>query len=1202
MLKARSLAPAALITLSLLTQGCVFEQDKFPKTEQQKATELVDEAQRSGGAAVTVNENGEASYTDATTGLTVSVNASAVTGLEAGDSFVVQVIPVADTDVPGISSNIEIAGKVYNIKIRSVNTGSELQPSGGMQITLPYGSSINGTDIQKLAIANYHNNEWVVFAADSIDEVKKTVTATITQLSPVAVVKNNAANSAPVAPDYAGTITEGGIYGVKLNATDADGDTLTYSWLDGTTGGKPAYSAGLDAEGNFNYQPLENFNGETVLYYKVTDGELSDTGSISITVTAVNDAPVANAALFDATGNLGSQGEFAASDVDGDTYFTFTIVKQPEHGTVTISGNTYTYTPDTNYEGEDSFEFVSNDGSADSAPATIHVSVTPNYRYVLENGTGDGTSWNNATSSVQSAIDALVALGGGRVLIGPGTFYADAANTPVARIPGNANVELYGGFNGYNLTFAQRPEYMVAESILSGDFDQSGDFSEGDSPNVVFTYGGLIDGVTISGGNGTRGAGIFVNDDQGDVDGSVTLHHVTVSGNQASEMGGGIYALRNNSKNADTGEYLYDAYLVISNSTISDNTAQHGGGIYNVATDLTITDSTLQRNSVTELGGAIYSGGTLSIEGSNISDNTFTVSGPTPEECQAAQSYEEALALGCISETYAAGGGIYLLNASANVTETQIENNTSEWGAGIYLAGQPSLTLNKVSVSSNEATEAAGAIYNEYGLLTISQSQINYNTAENNGGGIYNAAENEQESEEEEEGPGEEGCLGMCEEGPIEGPYEGPIEGPSEGPGEECGLDCMEGGSEEPELTVYEQCDYAESQEEYDALDCDTVFENYETCDELDLYNPADIATFSELQCAEQFPSEFSTDDIPAVFQNCPNDFATVKLTDSELVGNVAGASAGALMNYGAMCVTGTSFRHNSAYAGGAIRNEYSGDGSSLLVTNSSFMDNTASGSTTNSNGGVLYSIGYDSDSVMQNISFSGNSAESNGGAIWVYSNATLRISNFSFYGNSAIEGQDVFVGGINSSNSFNAVNMGLSYGCSEQDLSAYASSYNLFSYAGDFAAENTVITASPFNTAASGELFMDQGSPCADAGLADAATAAFGSLEAWSGLTSDIEYSVTQEASGMVAAGALYNPADLWITSFYSTSSGIVFSTNQIDASCDLYADGELVAEDVQSEDAHNQNQGTELNLVCESPLGNTKSATTIAGGLMVP
>lgn len=673
------LAPAILISLSLILQGCFFEQDPLPETQEEKQSDLIAEAADDGGSAAAPNANGEASVTDLETGLSVSVSKDAVSGLAAGDNFVLQVTPLNENEVPAGSSAIQIAGQVFNIKIRSVNTGEELQPTGGMTVTLPYGSTINGTDIQKLAIANYHDNEWVIFAADSIDDVKKTVTATITQLSPVAVVKNNAINSAPVAPDYADTITEGTpIYGIKLQATDADGDTLTYSWLDGTTGGKPAYNAGLDSEGNFNYQPPENYFGVNVFNYKVSDGELTDTGTITVTVTGVNDAPTASTSTFNAVGNLGSQGTFSYIDVDGDTDLTFTIVTQPEHGTVTISGDTYIYTPDhPNYDGEDSFQFIVNDGSLDSTPGTVTLSVTPQYRYVLETsaGTGDGTSWNNATSSVQSAINDLVALGGGRILIGPGTFYADAANTPVASIPEYADVELYGGFNGYNLTFAQRPE-ILAETILSGDYDQSGDFSEDDSPSVVVTYGGLIDGVTVSGGNGTRGAGVFINGGQYANGGHVTLNQVVVENNQASEMGGGIYLFRDGTRNGETGKYVFDAYLTINNSTISDNTAPNGGGIYNVATDLTITDSTLQRNSVTELGGAIYSGGALSIEGSNISENTFTVSGPTPEECQAAQSYEEALALGCISEAYAAGGGIYLLNASANVTETQIENNT----------------------------------------------------------------------------------------------------------------------------------------------------------------------------------------------------------------------------------------------------------------------------------------------------------------------------------------------------------------------------------------------------------------------------------------------------------------------------------------------------------------------------------------------
>ncbi|TPD51739.1 MAG: tandem-95 repeat protein [Thalassolituus maritimus] len=550
------LAPAILISLSLILQGCFFEQDPLPETQEEKQSDLIAEAADDGGSAAAPNANGEASVTDLETGLSVSVSKDALSGLAAGDNFVLQVTPLNENEVPAGSSAIQIAGQVFNIKIRSVNTGEELQPTGGMKVTLPYGSTINGTDIQKLAIANYHDNEWVIFAADSIDDVKKTVTATITQLSPVAVVKNNAINSAPVAPDYTGTILEDGtyslkinatdadgdglvyswlddttgekvadnasldaagnfsyqplenfngqtvlqykvsdgelsdtgsititvegvndapvaadytatiaedgtynvvlqatdidsnaltyswldgttgekvadnasldaagnfiyqplenfngqtvlqykvsdgqftdtgsititvegvndapvagdytgtiiegtpIYGVKLSATDIDGDALTYSWLDGTTGGKPAYNAGLDAAGNFNYQPPENYFGINVFHYKVSDGELTDTGTITVTVTGVNDAPVAMSSSLNVTGNAGSQGTLSATDVDGDTYFTYAIVSQPEHGTVTISGSTFTYIPDGNYEGEDSFEFTANDGALDSA-------------------------------------------------------------------------------------------------------------------------------------------------------------------------------------------------------------------------------------------------------------------------------------------------------------------------------------------------------------------------------------------------------------------------------------------------------------------------------------------------------------------------------------------------------------------------------------------------------------------------------------------------------------------------------------------------------------------------------------------------------------------------------------------------------------------------------------------------------------------
>jgi hypothetical protein len=62
-------------------------------------------------------------------------------------------------------------------------------------------------------------------------------------------------------------------------------------------------------------------------------------------------------------------------------------------------------------------------------------------------------------------------------------------------------------------------------------------------------------------------------------------------------------------------------------ATISDNTAIHGGGIYNYFATSTITSSTISGNSVTGDGGGIYNAGTLTITSSTISGNDVTGSG-----------------------------------------------------------------------------------------------------------------------------------------------------------------------------------------------------------------------------------------------------------------------------------------------------------------------------------------------------------------------------------------------------------------------------------------------------------------------------------------------------------------------------------------------------------------------------------------------
>src|SRR5262249_23233571 len=63
-------------------------------------------------------------------------------------------------------------------------------------------------------------------------------------------------------------------------------------------------------------------------------------------------------------------------DVDGDP-LTYIIVSAPTHGTLSGTGATRTYTPSANYNGPDSFTYKVNDGQADSAVATVIITVRP---------------------------------------------------------------------------------------------------------------------------------------------------------------------------------------------------------------------------------------------------------------------------------------------------------------------------------------------------------------------------------------------------------------------------------------------------------------------------------------------------------------------------------------------------------------------------------------------------------------------------------------------------------------------------------------------------------------------------------------------------------------------------------------------------------------------------------------------------------
>ena len=120
--------------------------------------------------------------------------------------------------------------------------------------------------------------------------------------------------------------------------------------------------------------PEANYNGTDSFSYKVNDGELdSNLATITLTVTAVNDAAVAGDAAVSLAEDGSSRIDLVAlaSDIDSAT-LTASIVAGAQHGQVSLNADgSFTYTPDADYNGTDSFTYRVNDGEVDSNVATV---------------------------------------------------------------------------------------------------------------------------------------------------------------------------------------------------------------------------------------------------------------------------------------------------------------------------------------------------------------------------------------------------------------------------------------------------------------------------------------------------------------------------------------------------------------------------------------------------------------------------------------------------------------------------------------------------------------------------------------------------------------------------------------------------------------------------------------------------------------
>ena len=192
-----------------------------------------------------------------------------------------------------------------------------------------------------------------------------------TQSAPATVTINvSLVNSTPVANPQSVTTDEDTAKAITLTGTDADGDTLTYSVV-----AYPSHGTLSGTAPNLTYTPVANYNGSDSFTFKVNDGTVgSNIATVSITITAVNDAPVANPQSVTTDEDTAKAITLTGSDVDGDD-LVFIIVADPSYGTLSGTAPDLTYTPDPGFNGPDSFTFKINDGDLDSNVATVTITV-----------------------------------------------------------------------------------------------------------------------------------------------------------------------------------------------------------------------------------------------------------------------------------------------------------------------------------------------------------------------------------------------------------------------------------------------------------------------------------------------------------------------------------------------------------------------------------------------------------------------------------------------------------------------------------------------------------------------------------------------------------------------------------------------------------------------------------------------------------
>ena len=178
-------------------------------------------------------------------------------------------------------------------------------------------------------------------------------------------------NVAPSADAQSVTVVEDTPRAITLTGTGAPAFTFAI-------GQQPLHGSVSVTGATATYTPASNYTGADSFTFRVAQGALtSGFATVSLTVTAVNDAPTANPQTVSTPVSTAKSITLTGTDPEGSA-LTYSIQSNPQHGSISGgNGAVRTYTPANGYQGADSFTFRVNDGALNSTNATVTVEVGP---------------------------------------------------------------------------------------------------------------------------------------------------------------------------------------------------------------------------------------------------------------------------------------------------------------------------------------------------------------------------------------------------------------------------------------------------------------------------------------------------------------------------------------------------------------------------------------------------------------------------------------------------------------------------------------------------------------------------------------------------------------------------------------------------------------------------------------------------------